>query len=112
MRSVIRPAGRSSIACSAGRCPSGTGPRLSDQPARDLATPADLEERASGRRPPRGQPTLYALDPDGVAELRAYFDRFWTHALAAFKKAAEQRRPQGGAMTSVTEAVCQERPLR
>ncbi len=23
--------------------------------------------------------------------LRAYFDRFWTHALAAFKKAAEQR---------------------
>ena len=40
---------------------------------------------------PVGNRRLYALDPDGVAELRAYFDRFWTHALAAFKKAAEQR---------------------
>jgi DNA-binding transcriptional ArsR family regulator len=40
---------------------------------------------------PVGNRRLYALDPDGVDELRAYFDRFWTHALAAFKKAAEQR---------------------
>jgi DNA-binding transcriptional ArsR family regulator len=40
---------------------------------------------------PEGNRRLYALDPDGVDELRAYFDRFWTHALAAFKKAAEQR---------------------
>ena len=40
---------------------------------------------------PVGNRRLYALDPDGVDALRAYLDRFWTHALAAFKKAAEQR---------------------
>ena len=40
---------------------------------------------------PAGNRRLYALDPAGVDALRAYFDRFWTHALAAFKKAAEQR---------------------
>ena len=40
---------------------------------------------------PVGNRRLYALDPDGVDELRAYLDRFWTHALAAFKKAADQR---------------------
>jgi len=34
---------------------------------------------------------LYSLDPRGVAELHAYFDRFWNHALRAFKAAAEQR---------------------
>ena len=33
---------------------------------------------------------LYSLDPQGLAEMRAYFDRFWNHALAAFKTAAEQ----------------------
>jgi len=33
----------------------------------------------------------YELDPAGVDALRAYFDRFWNHALIAFKKAAEER---------------------
>jgi DNA-binding transcriptional ArsR family regulator len=33
---------------------------------------------------------LYSLDPNGLAEMRAYFDRFWNHALSAFKTAAEQ----------------------
>jgi DNA-binding transcriptional ArsR family regulator len=33
---------------------------------------------------------IYQLDPNGVSELRAYFDRFWSQALAAFKAAAEQ----------------------
>ncbi len=42
-----------------------------------------LDERAGTRR-------LYRLDPDGVAGLRAYFDRFWTQALPAFKAAAER----------------------
>lgn len=32
---------------------------------------------------------LYSLDPRGVQELRTYFDRFWNHALGAFKAAAE-----------------------
>jgi DNA-binding transcriptional ArsR family regulator len=42
-------------------------------------------DRAVGNR------RLYAVDPAGVEALRAYFDRFWTLALAAFKKAADER---------------------
>ena len=30
-----------------------------------------------------------AVDPEGIDALRAYFDRFWTQALDAFKKMAE-----------------------
>jgi DNA-binding transcriptional ArsR family regulator len=36
-----------------------------------------------------GNRRIYSVDPDGVAELRAYFERFWDQALAAFKAAAE-----------------------
>jgi hypothetical protein len=32
------------------------------------------------------------LDPAGIDGLRSYFEKFWTHALAAFKKAAEAQR--------------------
>lgn len=39
---------------------------------------------------PQGARRLYQLDPAGIAALRAYFDRFWNHALAAFKTAIEQ----------------------
>ena len=42
-----------------------------------------VTERKDGTR------RLYRVDPDGVAELRAYFEGFWTDALAAFKAAAE-----------------------
>ena len=42
-------------------------------------------DRAVGTR------RLYELDPAGVDALRAYFERFWDHALAAFKRAAEAR---------------------
>jgi DNA-binding transcriptional ArsR family regulator len=47
-----------------------------------------VTERKQGTR------RLYRIDPDGVAALRAYFDEFWTVALANFKVAAEseQRR--------------------
>lgn len=47
-----------------------------------------VTERKDGTR------RLYRVDPDGLAELRAYFEGFWTDALAAFKAAAEneQRR--------------------
>ena len=41
-------------------------------------------DRQSGTR------RIYQLNPDGVAALRAYFDRFWTRALGAFKHAVEQ----------------------
>jgi DNA-binding transcriptional ArsR family regulator len=39
---------------------------------------------------PVGNRRLYQLNPAGVDALRAYFDRFWTHALAAFMNAAEE----------------------
>jgi DNA-binding transcriptional ArsR family regulator len=38
---------------------------------------------------PAGNRRLYQVNPEGIEALRAYFDRFWTQALAAFKKAAE-----------------------
>jgi DNA-binding transcriptional ArsR family regulator len=43
---------------------------------------------------PTGTRRMYELNPAGVEALRAYFDRFWDHALAAFQKAAEARAPQ------------------
>src|SRR5215211_3431646 len=42
-------------------------------------------DRSAGTR------RIYQLDPDGVAALRAYLDRFWNRSLAAFKAVAEQR---------------------
>jgi DNA-binding transcriptional ArsR family regulator len=39
---------------------------------------------------PDGTRRLYQLDPEGVGALRAYFERFWDRALAAFKHAVEQ----------------------
>lgn len=41
-------------------------------------------DRAEGTR------RVYQVNPQGVEELRAYLDRFWHHALAAFKRAAEE----------------------
>jgi DNA-binding transcriptional ArsR family regulator len=41
-------------------------------------------DRAEGTR------RLYQIDPDGVAELRAYLERFWNCALASFKAAVER----------------------
>lgn len=32
---------------------------------------------------------IYSVDPDGLAAVRAYFDRFWNQSLAAFKARAE-----------------------
>jgi DNA-binding transcriptional ArsR family regulator len=37
-----------------------------------------------------GTRRLYRLDPDGVGAVRAYFDAFWTQALAAVQAAVEQ----------------------
>ncbi len=39
---------------------------------------------------PLGTRRLYRLNPEGVAALRAYLDRFWDKALAAFATAVEQ----------------------
>jgi DNA-binding transcriptional ArsR family regulator len=40
-------------------------------------------DRAGTRR-------IYRVDPNGVAELREYLDRFWNTALASFKARAEK----------------------
>jgi DNA-binding transcriptional ArsR family regulator len=40
-------------------------------------------DRAQGTR------RVYSVDPDGVAALRAYLDRFWDQALTTFKELAE-----------------------
>jgi DNA-binding transcriptional ArsR family regulator len=45
-------------------------------------------DRANGTR------RLYQMDPEGVAALRAYFDRFWNRSLASFKQAVEQRQEE------------------
>jgi DNA-binding transcriptional ArsR family regulator len=42
-----------------------------------------VDRRAGNRR-------IYELDPDGVGELRADLERFWSKTLAAYKAAVEQ----------------------
>ena len=39
---------------------------------------------------PDGTRRLYQLNPTGIEAMRAYFDTFWNHALAAFKDAVEK----------------------
>ena len=41
-----------------------------------------------------GTRRVYAVDPDALAEIRAYFDAFWTRSLAAFRTAAESAADQ------------------
>jgi len=40
---------------------------------------------------PAGARRIYELDRDGVAAVRAYFDRFWKQTLAGFKETVERR---------------------
>ncbi len=49
-----------------------------------------VTERRQGTR------RIYRLDPDGLGELRAYFDRFWTTALASFEAAVERNGEEKG----------------
>jgi DNA-binding transcriptional ArsR family regulator len=44
-----------------------------------------MDSKAGTRR-------LYRLDPEGVARLRAHFDRVWERALGSFETAVETRR--------------------
>jgi DNA-binding transcriptional ArsR family regulator len=43
-----------------------------------------VTERREGTR------RIYAVAPEGIAELRAYFEQFWAAALSDFKRAAEK----------------------
>ena len=39
-----------------------------------------------------GNRRMYSLNPEGLAELRVYFDELWGDVLTAFQEAAEQTR--------------------
>jgi DNA-binding transcriptional ArsR family regulator len=43
-----------------------------------------------------GTRRLYQVDPQALADLRAYFDAFWDQALAAFRTAAESQEDEAG----------------
>ena len=49
-----------------------------------------LKEAGLVRDRPDGRRRLYAVDHDGLAEVRAWFDRFWDRALAAYATAVEE----------------------
>jgi DNA-binding transcriptional ArsR family regulator len=55
------------------------------QHLRVLREAALVSERREGTR------RIYSLNPGGLQELRAYFDRFWDDMLADFKAAAERK---------------------
>jgi DNA-binding transcriptional ArsR family regulator len=52
-----------------------------------------VHERRDGAR------RIYGVAPEGLAELRLYFERFWTDALAGFKAVAEQGEVRDGIRT-------------
>jgi DNA-binding transcriptional ArsR family regulator len=75
-----------------GRHPMAVGELASDMPVSRPAVSQHLKvlkeaglvtERRDGTR------RIYALAPEGLAELRSYFEQFWAGALAGFKAAAE-----------------------
>lgn len=41
---------------------------------------------------PQGTRRIYAVDPQGITDLRDYLDRFWGVALHSFKNRVESRR--------------------
>jgi len=42
------------------------------------------------RSEPKGASNVYHIDPDGLGQMRAWLDRFWSKTLAAYKVAVEQ----------------------
>jgi DNA-binding transcriptional ArsR family regulator len=42
-----------------------------------------------------GTRRMYELAPGGLAELRAYFDQFWSQALDGYREAVERKRGRG-----------------
>lgn len=62
--------------------------------------------RAAGlvRSEAAGTRRLYSVDLDGLGELRAWFDRFWDDALAAFAHHVESRHASGRATSTPKES--------
>ena len=52
---------------------------------------------------PAGTRRVYEVNPAGVDALRAYFDRFWDHALMSFKRAAEAKLARNPRQTTKEE---------
>ena len=75
-----------------------TGPRAVGELARELpvSRPAVsqhlrvLKEAGLVTEQRNGTRRIYGVDAASVAELRDYFDGFWSDALESFKRAAEQ----------------------
>jgi DNA-binding transcriptional ArsR family regulator len=42
------------------------------------------------RAEPKGASNVYHIDPHGLGQMRAWLDRFWSKALAAYKVSVEQ----------------------
>ena len=53
-----------------------------------------LKEAGLVRDAQVGTRRVYSLDPDGIAGLRDYLDRFWSTALTSFKANVEQPREE------------------
>src|SRR5690349_24530458 len=49
-----------------------------------------LRESRLVRAEPKGASNIYQIDPEGLGQMRAWLDRFWSRTLAAYKLAAEQ----------------------
>ncbi len=43
---------------------------------------------------PRGASNVYRIDPEGLGQMRAWLDRYWSRTLAAYKLAVEQPRQE------------------
>ena len=75
-----------------------SGPRAVGELARELpvSRPAVsqhlrvLKEAGLVTEQREGTRRIYGIDATSVAELRDYFDTFWSDALESFKRAAEQ----------------------
>src|SRR5436190_20964454 len=59
-----------------------------------------LREARVVRERREGRNRIYELNPEGLSALREYFDQFWTQALDAFKRAAEQHAGGTGKRTT------------
>jgi DNA-binding transcriptional ArsR family regulator len=49
-----------------------------------------LKEARLVRAQKQGRQRIYSVDPEGLAELRAYVENLWEDVLGAFEEAAEQ----------------------
>ena len=53
-----------------------------------------LKEAGLVRDQAEGTRRIYAIDPAGLGPIRAWLDRFWDKALAAYAEAAEREEKQ------------------